>query len=133
MINDEIKVFVKDNKDIIEDNNWKQFWDNYIDYADTIVFYEDSYYDKLHNLLFIAGILSPQQSFKDRRDSVRRKLVDRVFSLAVQKNMNQISKKAVLSSWLTRLGLSKDEVLKIMDEECSKYGYETHDHYYYKV
>lgn len=123
MISNEIKVFVEDNKDLIENNNWQQFWDNYIDYADTIVFYEDSYYDELHNLLFIAGILTPQQSFKDRRESVKRKLVDRLFNMAVQKDINRITKQAMLS-WSTMLGLSQDEVLKIMDEECTTYGYE---------
>lgn len=131
MISDEIKVFIEDNKDLIENNNWQQFWDNYIDYADTIVFYEDTYYDELRDMLFIAGILSPKQSFEDRRDSVRRKLVDRLFDIAVQKNMEQISKQAMLS-WSTMLGLSQDEVLNIMDEVSTKYGYKTHGHYYYK-
>lgn len=132
MISDEIKVFIEDNKDLIENNNWQQFWDNYIDYADTIVFYEDSYYDELHNLLFIAGILSPEQSFKDRKDSVRRRLVDRLFNIAIQKDMNHITKQAMLSL-STMLGLSQDEVLKLMDEESIKYGYKTYGHYYYKV
>lgn len=128
MISKEIKVFIEDNKDLIEDNNWQQFWDNYIDYADTILSYKDSYYEELHNLLFIAGILSPQQSFKDRRDSVKRKLVDRLFKIATQKNINRITTQAMLS-WATMLGLSQDEVLEIMDEVSPTYGY---GHYYYK-
>ena len=131
MISEEIKVFIEDNKDLIENNDWQQFCDNYIDYVDTIVFYEDSYYDELHNLLFIAGILSPKQSFKDRRDSVRRKLVDKLFDIAVQKNMKLVSKQSRLS-WSTMLGLSQDEVLTIMDEVSTTYGYKTHGNYYYK-
>lgn len=130
MISEEIKVFIEDNKDLIENNKWQQFWDNYIDYADTIVFYEDSYYDEINEVLFIAGILCPRQSFKDRRDSVKRKLVDKLFNIAIQKNMNRITKQARLS-WSTMLGLSEDEVLTIMDEVCVNYGYEPkHDAYY---
>lgn len=129
MISVETKVFIENNKDLIENNNWQQVWDNYIDYAAKLLFYEDSYYDELHNLLFIAGILSPEQSFKDRRDSVRRNLIDKLLNSAAQKKINRITKQAMLGCWPTILGLSQDEVLKIIDEESTKYGYKIYGNY----
>lgn len=130
MISDEIKVFIEDNKDLIQNDEWQQFWDHYIDYALSIVFYDESYYNELHNILSIANIQSPQQSFKNRRNSVKRQLVDRLFNTAVKKNVLRVSRKAPLS-WSTTLGLSDDEVLSIMDEVSINYGYEPkHDAYY---